>query len=78
MTENDKALVARLRDDWPEIMVEKHWMMDSDAIEQQRQQAADRIEALEAENEWLRAEVKAQYHRGYYDGHNAAREIADD
>lgn len=38
-------------------------------------EAADRIEALEAENEWLRAEVKAQYHRGYYDGHNAAREI---
>ena len=30
------------------------------------------------QHEWLRAEVKAQYHRGYYDGHNAAREIADD
>ena len=41
-------LVERLRDDWPEILVEKHWMMDSDAIDKQREEAADRIEALEA------------------------------
>ena len=41
-------LVKRLRDDWPEILVEKHWMMDSDAIEEQRKEAADRIEQLEA------------------------------
>ena len=41
-------LVKRLRDDWPEILVEKHWMMDSDAIEEQRKEAADRIERLEA------------------------------
>ena len=44
-------LVERLRDDWPEILVEKHWMMDSDAIDKQREEAADRIEALEAEVE---------------------------
>lgn len=30
------------------------------------------------QHEWLRAEVKAQYHRGYYDGHNAARELCDE
>ena len=44
-------LVKRLRGDWPEILVEKHWMMDSDAIDKQREEAADRIEALEAEVE---------------------------
>ena len=57
MTDDDKALVERLRGDWPEILVEKHWMMDSDAIDKQRTQAADRIEALSAENERLREEV---------------------
>ena len=41
-------LVERLRGDWPEILVEKHWIMDSDAIDKQRAEAADRIEALEA------------------------------
>lgn len=46
--------MERLRGDWPEILVEKHWMMDSDAIDKQRAEAADRIEALEAENERLR------------------------
>ena len=57
MTDDDKALVERLRDDWPEILVEKHWMMDSDAIDKQREEAADRIEALSAENERLNAIV---------------------
>ena len=52
-------LVERLRGDWPEILVEKHWMMDSDAIDKQRAEAADRIEALEAENERLRADRAA-------------------
>lgn len=51
MTDDDKALVERLRADWPEILVEKHWMMDSDAIEEQRKEAADRIEAQAAEIE---------------------------
>ena len=45
-------LVERLRGDWPEILVEKHWMMDSDAIDKQRAEAADRIEALEAALSW--------------------------
>ena len=54
MTDDDKALVERLRGDWPEILVEKHWMMDSDAIDKQREEAADRIEALITENERLR------------------------
>jgi hypothetical protein len=53
MTDDDKALVKRLRGDWPEIMVEKHWMMDGDAIGMQRTEAADRIEALSAEVERL-------------------------
>ena len=54
MNNDDKALVERLRDDWPEILVEKHWMMDSDAIDKQREEAADRIEALSAEIERFR------------------------
>ena len=53
-TSRSGDLVERLRGDWPEILVEKHWMMDSDAIDKQRDEAADRIEALEAENERLR------------------------
>ena len=39
-------LIKTLRADWPEILVEKHWMMDSDAIEKQRSEAADAIEVL--------------------------------
>ena len=58
MTDDDKALVERLRGDWPEILVEKHWMMDSDAIDKQREEAADRIEALSAENERLRDRIE--------------------
>ena len=54
-TSRSGDLVKRLRDDWPEILVEKHWMMDSDAIDKQRAEAADRIEALEAEVERLEA-----------------------
>ena len=41
MTDEAKALAERLRGDWPEILVEKHWMMDSDAIDKQREEAAD-------------------------------------
>lgn len=44
---DSKALIERLRADWPEILVEKHWMMDSDAIEEQRREAADHIEELD-------------------------------
>ena len=58
-TDTSSDLVERLRDDWPEILVEKHWMMDSDAIDKQRAEAADRIEALEAEVERLRGEVQS-------------------
>ena len=54
MTDDDKSLVERLRGDWPEILVEKHWMMDSDAIDKQREEAAGRIEALSAENERIK------------------------
>ena len=56
MTDDDKALVERLRGDWPEILVEKHWMMDSDAIDKQREEAADRIEALILANQELHSE----------------------
>ncbi len=51
---DSKALIERLRADWPEILVEKHWIMDSDAIEEQRREAADHIEKLEADNARLR------------------------
>ena len=67
MTDEAKALVERLRGDWPEIIVEKHWMMDSDAIDKQREEAADRIEALSAENERLR---EAGKDLGFYAGHD--------
>ena len=60
MTDDDKALVERLRGDWPEILVEKHWMMDSDAIDKQREEAADRIEAQAAEIERLEKAIKIQ------------------
>jgi len=61
-------LVDRLRGDWPEILVEKHWMMDSDAIDKQREEAADRIEALEAEVERLRGALRKadEAHWFYY------------
>ena len=55
MTDEAKALVERLRGDWPEILVEKHWMMDSDAIDKQREEAADLIETQAREIERLRA-----------------------
>lgn len=60
MTDDDKALVERLRGDWPEILVEKHWMMDSDAIDKQREEAADRIEAQAAEIVKLEKAIKVQ------------------
>jgi chromosome segregation ATPase len=60
VTDEDKALVERLRGDWPEILVEKHWMMDSDAIDMQREEAADRIEAQAAEIEKLEKAIKVQ------------------
>lgn len=53
MTDEAKALVERLRGDWPEILVEKHWMMDSDAIDKQREEAADLIETQAREIERL-------------------------
>ena len=55
MTNDDKALVERLRDeDSYYRMQEKHWCIDDFELERQRQQAADRIEALSAEIERLR------------------------
>ena len=59
MTDEAKALVERLRGDWPEILVEKHWMMDSDAIDKQREEAADLIETQAREIERLRAALQS-------------------
>lgn len=56
---DSKALIERLRADWPEILVEKHWMMDSDAIEEQRREAADAIEKLKADNARLREALES-------------------
>ena len=56
MTDEAKALVERLRGDWPEILVEKHWMMDSDAIDKQREEAADLIETQAREIEQWRVD----------------------
>lgn len=55
MTEDDKALVERLRDDDSYYRIqEKHWCIDAEELERQRLAAADRIEQLTAENERLR------------------------
>ena len=61
MTDEAKALVERLRGDWPEILVEKHWMMDSDAIDKQREEAADLIETQAREIERLKNMLKPQW-----------------
>lgn len=48
-------LVAKLRDeDSYYRLQEKHWCIDAEELERQRLAAADRIEALEAENERLK------------------------
>lgn len=48
-------LVAKLRDeDSYYRLQEKHWCIDAEELERQRLAAADRIAALEAENERLR------------------------
>ena len=64
MTDEAKELVERLRGDWPEILVEKHWMMDSDAIDKQREEAADLIETQAREIERLRR--SAEYWESIY------------
>lgn len=52
-------LVAKLRDeDSYYRLQEKHWCIDAEELERQRLAAADRIEALEAENERLREAIK--------------------
>ena len=51
-------LVAKLRDeDSYYRLQEKHWCIDAEELERQRLAAADRIEALEAENERLRGAI---------------------
>jgi hypothetical protein len=55
MTDDDKALVERLRDgesyySWQE----KHWCIDFDLLERLHLEAADRIEAQAAEIERLK------------------------
>ena len=53
-------LVAKLRDeDSYYRLQEKHWCIDAEELERQRLAAADRIEALEAENERLRRDHAA-------------------
>lgn len=51
----DADLIDKLRDeDSYYRLQEKHWCIDAEELERQRLAAADRIEALEAENERLR------------------------
>ena len=52
-------LVKRLRDEDSYYRVqEKHWCIDAEELERQRLEAADRIEALEAEVARLREALK--------------------
>lgn len=56
-------LVAKLRDeDSYYRLQEKHWCIDAEELERQRLAAADRIEALEAENERLRGLVQGWHY----------------
>ena len=53
----DADLIDKLRDeDSYYRLQEKHWCIDAEELERQRLAAADRIEALEAENMMLREE----------------------
>ena len=48
------GLIDKLRDEDSYYRIqEKHWCIDAEELERQRRAAADRIEALEAENERL-------------------------
>lgn len=60
MTDEDKALVERLRGDLPDKKVESHWITDYTAVEMQNQEAADRIEAQAAEIVKLEKAIKVQ------------------
>ena len=59
MTDEAKALVERLRDDLPQTLIEKHWVDDHDAIDKQREEAADLIETQAREIERLRGLVSS-------------------
>lgn len=59
MTDDDKALVEHLKDEWPYMFIGDDEWLDTDALDGQRTQAADRIEALSAENEQARMEERA-------------------
>jgi len=58
MTDDDKALVERLRGDLPDKKVESHWITDYTAVEMQSREAADRIEAQAAEIEDLKKSLE--------------------
>ena len=61
----DADLIDKLRDtDSYYRIQEKHWCIDGEELERQRLAAADRIEALEAENERLREACHAIWQRG--------------
>jgi hypothetical protein len=66
MTDDDKKLVEMLRDDDQYILVEGHNVTDWDSIEAQRFEAADRIEALIAENEKLREALQGVTPPSYF------------
>lgn len=60
MTDEDKALVKRLRDDDSYYRVqEKHWCIDHEELERQRLAAADLIETQAREIERLRGAISA-------------------
>ena len=58
MTDDDKALVERLRGDLPDKKVESHWITDYTAVEMQNREAADRIETQAAEIEDLKQSLE--------------------
>jgi hypothetical protein len=63
-------LIEQLRDEDSYYRVqEKHWCIDAEELERQRQAAADRIEAQAAEIERLR---EAGNDLGFYAGHEDA------
>jgi hypothetical protein len=72
----DADLIDKLRDeDSYYRLQEKHWCIDSEELERQRLAAADRIEALSAENERLREALgKANEAHWFYYGNDCSSE----
>lgn len=51
-------LVKRLRGDIPHRVIESHWTVDFDALDAEREEAANEIERLHEELKWAKTEAE--------------------